>query len=72
MKIAVIGSGIGGLAIAARLSKRGHNVTVYEKNSVAGGKISEIKDRGYRFDTGPSLFTLPNLTEEIADIKYFK
>jgi diapolycopene oxygenase len=72
MKIAVIGSGIGGLAIAARLSKKGHNVTVYEKNSVAGGKISQIKERGYRFDTGPSLFTLPYLTEEIAEINYFK
>ncbi|PKO98700.1 MAG: phytoene desaturase [Bacteroidetes bacterium HGW-Bacteroidetes-8] len=72
MKTAVIGSGIGGLAIAARLAKRGYDVTLYEKNSTPGGKVSQIKERGYRFDTGPSLFTLPNLVDEIADIKYFK
>jgi len=72
MKIAVIGSGIGGLAIAARLAKKGYDVTLYEKNATPGGKVSQIRERGYRFDTGPSLFTLPNLVDEIADIKYFK
>ncbi|HBG23818.1 MAG TPA: phytoene desaturase, partial [Rikenellaceae bacterium] len=72
MKTAVIGSGIGGLAIAARLAKRGYDVTLYEKNATPGGKVSQIRERGYRFDTGPSLFTLPNLVDEIADIKYFK
>ncbi len=65
MKIAVIGSGIGGLATACRLVAKGHQVTVFEKNATPGGKISEINEKGYRFDTGPSLFTLPELVEEL-------
>ncbi|CAM4253359.1 1-hydroxycarotenoid 3,4-desaturase CrtD [Zobellia nedashkovskayae] len=65
MKIAVIGSGIGGLATACRLASKGHDVTVFEKNASPGGKISEIHMEGYRFDTGPSLFTLPELVEEL-------
>ncbi|MFK7812110.1 MAG: 1-hydroxycarotenoid 3,4-desaturase CrtD [Maribacter sp.] len=65
MKIAVIGSGIGGLATACRLASKGHEVTVFEKNAVPGGKISQIRMGGYRFDTGPSLFTLPELVEEL-------
>ncbi|TMM57044.1 phytoene desaturase [Maribacter algarum] len=65
MKIAVIGSGIGGLAAACRLASKGHEVTVFEKNASPGGKISEIHMEGYRFDTGPSLFTLPELVEEL-------
>lgn len=65
MNAAVIGSGIGGLAIAIRLANKGYNVTVYEKNTLPGGKISQIDRQGYRFDTGPSLFTLPSLIEEL-------
>ncbi|WP_273567386.1 phytoene desaturase family protein [Maribacter halichondriae] len=65
MKIAVIGAGIGGLATACRLASKGHEVTVFEKNASPGGKISEIHMEGYRFDTGPSLFTLPELVEEL-------
>jgi diapolycopene oxygenase len=67
MKIAVIGSGIGGLATACRLAHKGHDVTVFEKNAQAGGKISEMHVDGYRFDTGPSLFTLPQLVEELFE-----
>jgi len=65
MKAAVIGSGIGGLAMAIRLAIKGYEVSVYEKNQHSGGKISEIKSNGYRFDTGPSLLTLPELVEEL-------
>ena len=68
MKAAVIGSGVGGLAIATRLALKGYKVTVYEKNDQAGGKIAEIKARGYRFDTGPSLLTLPGLTDELFEL----
>ena len=67
-KIAVIGSGIGGLASALRLSRHGYDVTVYESSDDVGGKISEIKSNGYRFDKGPSLFTLPNLVDELIKI----
>lgn len=65
MNAAVIGSGIGGLAIAIRLANKGYNVTVYEKNSLPGGKMSQIHRQGFRFDTGPSLFTLPELISDL-------
>ncbi len=68
MKAAVIGSGIGGLAIAIRLAIKGWKVTVFEKNEKPGGKLSEIRMNGFRFDTGPSLFTLPELTEKLFEL----
>src|SRR3989339_334915 len=69
MKVAVIGSGVAGLATAIRVAARGDIVTLFEKNGTPGGKISQIRDKGYRFDTGPSLFTLPNLVDELLSMK---
>lgn len=67
-KITIIGSGIGGIASAIRLAAKGHKVLVLEKNKVAGGKMGQIKHDGFRFDTGPSLFTLPQLVDELLNI----
>lgn len=61
----VIGAGIAGLATAARLAAKGIQVAVYEKNSYAGGKLGVWEDAGYRFDTGPSLFTQPHILEQL-------
>ncbi len=69
-KIIIIGSGIAGLASAIRLSSNGYSVVVFESNTYIGGKISEINENGYRFDTGPSLFTMPKLIDELVKIGY--
>lgn len=61
----VIGSGIAGLAAAIRLSVQGYQVVVYEKNSSPGGKLGILEKEGYRFDTGPSLFTEPENIEAL-------
>lgn len=61
----IIGAGIGGLASAALLANRGCKVTVLEKNSAVGGKMNQIIENGYRFDTGPSLLTMPFLLENL-------
>jgi phytoene dehydrogenase-like protein len=61
----VIGAGIAGLAAAVRLVNKGYQVDVFEANAYPGGKLSEINCQGYRFDAGPSLFTLPELVEEL-------
>ena len=61
----VIGAGIGGLATAIRLARQGFAVSVYEAAEGPGGKLGELHAEGYRFDTGPSLFTLPQLVEEL-------
>jgi len=63
--VSVIGSGIGGLSVAIRLAICGFDVSVYEKNDRPGGKLSLLEQQGYRFDTGPSLFTQPANIEEL-------
>ena len=40
MKVAVVGSGPAGLACADELNKKGHKVTVYEKNEMIGGLLA--------------------------------
>ncbi|WP_418983481.1 phytoene desaturase family protein [Alistipes sp.] len=68
MRTAVIGAGIGGLAAAIRRAAAGDEVTVWERNDVPGGKLSELRTGPWRFDTGPSLFTLPGLVAELFDL----
>ncbi len=70
MKIAIIGSGIAGLAAAVRMRLHGYNVDVFEKNGYPGGKLSAFEincadEKTYRFDAGPSLFTMPQYVEEL-------
>ena len=65
MKGIIIGSGIGGLAAAVRLASKGYEVSVFEANSYPGGKLSEKWVDSYRFDAGPSLFTLPGMVDDL-------
>ncbi|MBK6949448.1 MAG: phytoene desaturase [Haliscomenobacter sp.] len=67
MKIGIIGAGVAGLAAAARLAAQGHEVDVYESNAYPGGKLAELRMQGYRFDAGPSLFTMPRYVDEIFE-----
>jgi phytoene desaturase len=50
---------MGGLATAIRLAAAGHRVQVFEKNERVGGKLNLLEKDGYRWDTGPSLITMP-------------
>jgi phytoene desaturase len=68
MKVAIIGAGIGGIASAIRLANKGFEVEVYEANTYAGGKLSSFEENHYRFDAGPSLFTMPHLVDELFQI----
>ncbi|MBQ4819014.1 1-hydroxycarotenoid 3,4-desaturase CrtD [Aquimarina sp. MMG016] len=67
-KVIIIGAGIAGLASAIRLQNLGFEVEVYEANSYPGGKLTEIHKNGYRFDCGPSLFTMPQFVEELFEV----
>jgi phytoene desaturase len=60
----VIGSGIGGIAVAAQLSRRGFKVTVFEKNSQPGGRCNQMVKNGHSFDTGPTFLLLPDTYRE--------
>jgi phytoene desaturase len=64
-RVAVIGAGVGGLACAARLAARGHEVAVFEQAGRVGGKLGLIEQDGYTFDTGPSVLTWPSLVSDV-------
>jgi phytoene desaturase len=68
VKAVIIGSGIAGLACAIRMAKQGYYTEVLETNAFVGGKLSEFKLNGFRFDRGPSLFTMPKLIEELFEL----
>ncbi len=64
-KAAVIGSGVAGLATAIRLALLKFEVTVFETNDTFGGKMTQFTLNGFRFDKGPSLFTMPHLVDDL-------
>lgn len=64
-KAIVIGAGIAGIGTAIRLAVQGYEVAVFETNSYPGGKLSEFQQGEYRFDAGPSLFTMPQYVDEL-------
>lgn len=64
-KAIIIGSGIAGIASAIRLRVKGCDVMVFEKNAYPGGKLSSFELGNYRFDAGPSLFTMPHFVDEL-------
>lgn len=65
MKVGIVGAGIAGLASAVRMAVRGHEVDVYEMQPGPGGKLCEFSLGDYRFDLGPSLFTMPQYVDEL-------
>ncbi len=70
-KILIIGGGLGGLAGGIRLAKMGYDVELFEKNERLGGKMNELFLGSYRFDTGPSLITMPFILDELFEFAGF-
>ena len=64
MRVVVIGTGLGGLSAAAHLVRRGHDVTVIERDAVPGGRLGVLAGAGYRIDTGPTVLVYPQLLAE--------
>ena len=67
-RIGIIGAGIAGLSAAVRLRAQGHDVTVFEANDYVGGKLHATTLNGYRFDLGPSLFTMPQYVDALFEL----
>ncbi|MDZ7676875.1 MAG: phytoene desaturase family protein [Acidimicrobiales bacterium] len=67
MQVVVVGAGLGGLSAAAHLRGRGHDVVVVERADHPGGRSGRLELGGYRFDTGPTVFTMPDLLRESFD-----
>jgi len=61
----VIGAGLGGLASALRLQSAGWRVTVCDNGAAPGGKMSRFRSRGFSFDTGPTLLTMPHILSRL-------
>lgn len=72
-KVIIVGAGVGGLSAAVRLAAKGFAVTIVEKNATVGGKLNlweaphpnRPEARAFRFDTGPSLLTLPFVFQDL-------
>jgi phytoene desaturase len=64
-RVLVVGAGMGGLAVSARLATLGHQVTVLERAERPGGKLACFRRDGFVFDTGPSLLTLPAVYRDL-------
>ncbi|MDT4918801.1 MAG: phytoene desaturase [Pseudonocardiales bacterium] len=73
--VLIVGAGLGGLSAALHLAGAGRQVTVIEREQLPGGRCGLIADRGFRFDTGPTVLTMPEFVaaplnavgEELAD-----
>ncbi len=64
-KVIIVGAGLGGLALAARLATHGFSVDVYEKNPLPGGRVAQKKVKGYTIDLGPTFLLMPGEFEEL-------
>jgi phytoene desaturase len=67
-RISVIGSGFSGLSAASCLAKAGHEVTIFEKNSMAGGRARKLEENGFTFDMGPSWYWMPDVFEKYYNL----
>ncbi|MBB1484458.1 phytoene desaturase [Tessaracoccus sp. MC1865] len=63
-KVVIVGAGLSGLSAALHLAGAGHRVTLLERDVVPGGRNGILERDGFRFDTGPVVFTMLGLLEE--------
>ena len=62
-RVVVVGAGLGGLSAACHLAGAGHDVTVLEAGAEPGGRAGTLARDGFRFDTGPTVLTMPHLID---------
>jgi phytoene desaturase len=67
-RVAVIGSGFGGLAAAIRLQARGVETVLFEARDKPGGRAYVFEDQGFTFDAGPTVITAPHTLDELFEV----
>jgi phytoene desaturase len=66
-QVVIVGAGLSGLSAALRLVAAGRSVTLLERESVPGGRAGVCRAKGYTFDTGPTVLTMPDLIADAFD-----
>lgn len=67
-QVVVIGSGFGGLAAAIRAQAKGYQVTLLEMRDKPGGRAYVYEDKGFTYDAGPTIVTVPFVLDELAEV----
>ena len=67
-RVAVVGGGVAGLATAALLADDGYTVDVYEQRADFGGRAGSWESEGFRFDTGPSWWLMPEVFDHFYEL----
>ena len=67
-RVAVVGGGIAGLATAALLAAEGYEVDVFEQQDAVGGRAGSLAVDGFRFDTGPSWYLMPEVFDHFYQL----
>ena len=65
MRVVVVGAGLAGMSAAIRLAAEGNEIILVEKGDRVGGKLNIREGLGFRFDTGPSILTMPWVLEQL-------
>ena len=65
-KALVVGTGLGGITTAIRLSELGYHVEMLEKHYQAGGRLNQLQKDGFTWDLGPSFFSMSYEFDEFA------
>jgi len=66
-KALIIGTGLGGLSTALRLTTRGYQVEMIEKYHRAGGRLNLLEKNGFKFDMAPTFFSMSYEFKELVD-----
>ena len=67
-RVAVVGSGFGGLAVAIRLQAAGVPTVLFEARDKPGGRAYVHEVNGFTFDAGPTVITAPECIDELFEV----
>ncbi len=67
-RVAIVGSGFGGLAAAIRLQAAGVDTVLFEARDKPGGRAYVYEEQGYTFDGGPTVITAPQCLDELFEL----
>jgi phytoene desaturase len=67
-RVAIIGSGFGGLALAIRLQSAGIDTTIFEARDKPGGRAYYWEADGHIFDAGPTVITDPDCLRQLWEL----